>query len=89
MTQLPQLLRRMPYIFYGIAVLLFAWNLGNQWVNITTMMGFTDPTMQGVEAYQKSLALYSAFTDSIYMLANGTFLHVLIAIYDKMKGSEA
>ena len=86
MSGIPSLLRRMPFIFYGLGALLFVWNLGNQWFNITTMIGYADPSLEGVAAYQKSLALYSAFSDSIYMVANGTFLHVLIAIYDKVGG---
>lgn len=82
---LPALVRRLPFIFYGLAVFLFVWNLGNQWMNLTTMMGYADPTLQGAMAYQKSIALYAALSDAAYMVANGAIVHVLIAIYDKVQ----
>ncbi|MDN3645318.1 hypothetical protein QWY75_03735 [Pontixanthobacter aestiaquae] len=87
MIQLPALLRRLPYIFYGIAVLLFIWNVANQWMNITSMMGYSDPTLGNVVAYQKSIALYSAFSDAAYMVSNGAIIQVLIAIFDKLQGA--
>jgi hypothetical protein len=32
-------------------------------------------------------ALYWAFVEAAYMIANGAVIHVLIAIYDTLKGS--
>ena len=86
MTQLPMLLRRLPFIFYGFAVVLFVWNIANQWLNLTAMMGYGDPTLGDAMTYQKSLALYSAVSDAAYMVANGAIVHVLIGVFDKMKG---
>ena len=87
MTTLPQFLRRLPFVFYGLAVIFFVWNLGNQWVTLTAMGQYADPSLEGVMAYQKSVALYGAFVEAAYMLANGAMLHILIAIFDKLKGT--
>ncbi len=87
MTGLPDYLRRLPYLFYTFAALLFVWNLANQWLNINAMATFSDVSLEQVEGYQKSVAIYGAVVEAAYMVANGAMLHVLIAIFDKLKGS--
>ena len=87
MTTLPQFLRRLPYVFYALAALFFVWNLGNQWFTLTTMGQYADPSLEGVMAFQKSVALYGSLLEAAYILANGAMLHILIAIFDKLKGS--
>ncbi|MBE5072917.1 hypothetical protein IM511_01200 [Erythrobacteraceae bacterium E2-1 Yellow Sea] len=86
MTKLPHFVRRLPYVFYALAVVFLVWNLGNSWVSMSNMMTYPDPSLEGIMAYQKSLALYSAFLEAAYLLANGAIIHVLIAIFDKLKG---
>ena len=35
MSHLPQMLRRLPYVFYALAVLFFVWQLANQWATLS------------------------------------------------------
>ena len=86
MTQLPNALRRLPYVFYALAGVFFAWRLGNEWYSITAMGAYADPTLEGIETHAKSAALFEASYDAVWLTGNGAFLHVLIAIYDKLKG---
>lgn len=85
MTHLPQMLRRLPYLFYALAVLFFAWQLANQWATLSLTYQYGDDG--GMHALGKSMALYAASTEAAYMFANGALVHVLIAIYDKVKGA--
>jgi hypothetical protein len=88
MTGLPDALRRLPFVFYALAAVLFVWNLGNQWVVMSAMTSMSDVSLDGlVTGSQKSAALYGAVVEAAYMVANGATLHVLIAIFDKLKGT--
>jgi hypothetical protein len=84
MTKLPVALRRLPYVFYGLAVLLFVWRFANDWYSISAMGAYADPTLEGMESHAKSQALFNAVYDAVWLLGNGAFLHVLIAIHDKL-----
>lgn len=84
MTALPNLIRRMPFIFYGFAVLFFVWNLVNQYFTMAAMNPYTDPMMEGVMNLEKSSALYQALLESTYIVANGVLIQVLIAIFDRL-----
>jgi hypothetical protein len=85
--ELPPMLRRIPQVFYILAVVVFLWNLGNQWFGIVEMGRYADAGLEGVVAIQKSQALYSAFVEAAYMLANGALVHILIKIFDQLKGA--
>jgi hypothetical protein len=88
MSQLPDALRRLPFVFYALAAIIFVWNLGNQWFLMSAMTSYSDVSLEGVvTASQKSAALYGAVVEASYMVANGAMLHVLIAIFDKLKGT--
>ena len=84
MTGLPTMLRRLPYVFYGLAAVFFVWRLGNEWVALTQNFQYADNS--SVTALAKAQALFAAFTDAVYMVSNGALLQVLIAIFDKVKG---
>ena len=88
MIQLPDALRRLPYVFYALAAAVFVWNLANQWILMSAMSSFAGEMLDGtVTGAQKSAALYGAVVEAAYMVANGAMLHVLIAIFDKLKGT--
>ena len=83
MKQLPDLLRRLPYAFYGLAALVFVWQLANQWMSMSPLTEYADDT---AVILGKSMGLYSALIEAAYVVANGAIIHVLIAIHDKVKG---
>jgi hypothetical protein len=88
MIQLPDYLRGLPYVFYALAAVLFVWNLANQWFLMSAMTSYSDVSLESVvTASQKSAALYGALVEAGYMVANGAMLHILIAIFDKLKGT--
>ena len=83
MTGLPQFIRRMPFVFYALAIVLGAWRYYNDWT--TAALGFQyveDVGAMGPLA--KSTALYWGVTDAVFVLGTGVMIHVLIAIYDKV-----
>jgi hypothetical protein len=86
MRILPQFLRRLPYVFYAVAAVLFVWELANQWFGLSLTYQYADFSGDAMSSLSKSIALKAAFADAVYMVANGAFLHVAIAIYDKVKG---
>ena len=87
MSGLPDMLRRLPFVFYGLAPLFFIWAVINSWLTISAMGQYGDPSMEGVFAYQKSEALFRAGLEAVHLVGVGAMLHVLIAIYDKLKGA--
>lgn len=89
MIELPQFVRRMPFVFYALAVIFFVWYLANAWLGISSAFGYGTPGIEEIENYQKSISLFGAFQEAAYMVANGAIIHVLIAIHDKMKGPQA
>jgi hypothetical protein len=84
MKQLPDMLRRLPFVFYGLAAVFFVWQLANQWASFSVAFQYGDG--DGMLTLSKSMALYSALLEAAYMIANGAVIHVLIAIHDKVKG---
>ena len=86
MIGIPIALRRLPYVFYGLAVVLFIWRFANDWYSIAAVGAYKDPTLEGIATHAKSQALFNAVYDAVWLLGNGAFLHVLIAIHDKLKG---
>ena len=84
MSALPQLLRRSPNIFYGLAVVFAIWSIANGWLEMTTYAGIDDPTLEGIMNLTKSKLLYQAFLEAVYLVASGALIHILIAVYDKL-----
>jgi hypothetical protein len=89
MSNLPDMLRRTPFVFYGLAAVFFVWSLANAWLLISQMGQYADPTMEGAFTAQKSAALFQAALEASYLVANGAMLQILIAIFDNLKGPEA
>ena len=84
MKPLPDMLRRLPYVFYALAAFSFAWELANQWMSISYANQYGPD--DAMVTLSKSMALFSALREGIYVLSSCAFLHVLIAIHDKVKG---
>ncbi len=85
MTTLPQFVRRLPYVFYALAIMLGAWRFYTDWTMAELTFQYGDGG--GIENLTRLTALYSAFTEAAYMLANGAIIHVLVAIHDKVRGT--
>ena len=91
MSQLPPLLRKLPYLFYAFALILGGWRFLNEWIVLESTynsMGgqFGDEPFNLVHSVGRSAAVYWAVAEAIYIVAYGAMLQVLIAIFDKMKG---
>lgn len=84
MKPLPKLVRRLPYLFYAFAVVFAAWRFYNEWTSASLSFQYAQD-VGPIGPLAKSTALYSGLTDAFYMLANGAVIHVLIAIYDKVR----
>ncbi len=87
--QLPQFVRRLPFVFYALALILGGWRFYNEWSVAEASMQFATggDEFSQMRFMSRSTALYWGVAEAAYMLSSGAFLHVLIAIYDKMKGS--
>ena len=88
MTALPDMLRRLPFVFYGFAALAFVWSLGHAWLTLSDMGQHADPTLEGVFTFQKSVALLQDSLEASYLVGTAAMLQVLIAIFDKLKEPE-
>ena len=89
MSPLPHFVRRLPYIFYVLAVVLGAWRYWNEWIVASESFKYADATgmnYSSMATMSRSSALYWGFADAAYLVANGAIIHVLIAIFDKVKG---
>ncbi len=86
MKPLPNLLRKVPFLFYGAAALFFVWYLVNAWFGLTmgASTAFSDPAMGGYVNLQKSNTLYAATLEAVYLIGYGATVHVLLAIYDRI-----
>jgi hypothetical protein len=83
MMDLPQFLRRLPYVFYALAAVLFVWELANQWVSLSLTFQYADSDGDAMSSISKSIALKAALENAAYMVANGAIIQVLIAVYYK------
>jgi hypothetical protein len=87
MSGLPQFVRRLPYVFYGLAVVMGVWRVYNDWSATAFATQYAEDGSPAV-LLAKSTALYWGLTDAIYVVGSGAMLHVLIAIYDKIAGGK-
>jgi hypothetical protein len=83
MSGLPQFLRRLPYVFYGLAVIMGAWRFYNDWYAAALAMQYGDDVSPAV-LLAKSTAFYWGVTEATYALGTGAMLHILIAIFDRL-----
>ncbi len=88
MSELPILLRRLPYAFYTLAVLLGCWRIFNELSMVESAYAYADAVgaFENARFVGRSTAIYWGFVEAAYLVSSGAFLHVLIAIFDKMKG---
>jgi hypothetical protein len=91
MNELPTYLRKLPYLFYAAALLLGGWRFLNEWIVIEStygaVTGFGDESFNMAHSGGRSAAIYWGVSDFVYLCASAAMLQVLIAIFDKMKGS--
>ena len=89
MTELPHLLRRAPYFFYALALILGGWRFLNEWSLIEATYSqtpFGDDSFNFAHSVGRSSAIYWGVSEAVYIASSGAIVHVLIAIFDKMKG---
>ncbi|GMN01377.1 hypothetical protein [Erythrobacter sp. MTPC3] len=88
MTELPILLRRLPYAFYTLALLMGLWRVFNELSMVEASYTYAGAIggLESARFVSRSAAIYWGFAEAAYLISSGAFLHVLIAIYDKMKG---
>ena len=84
MIGLPDMLRRLPFIVYGAAVLFFVWGLTNAWFGMAMATGpYFDESMSPMINLQKSNVLYQVALESFYLAIYGAILQFLLAIHDR------
>ncbi|MEE4289653.1 MAG: hypothetical protein V2J14_09810 [Erythrobacter sp.] len=91
MITLPNFVRRLPFVFYALAIFLGGWRFLNEWYVASASMQFAPggDEFDRIRLMARSNALYWGISEAAYLLSSGAMLHVLIAIHDKMKGPEA
>jgi hypothetical protein len=87
MITLPRNLRRMPYVFYVLAVLLGVFRFYNELTTLELANQYGDGGPY--ERLGKLVGLYWALAEAAYMVGTGAMLQILIAIFDKVKGADA
>ena len=78
------MLYRIPKIFYGLAVIFFAWSIGNAFWELSATHAYAPSDDLGVSLL-KSKALYQAGLEAAYLAGNGALIHVLIKIWEKVE----
>ncbi|MEM7664393.1 MAG: hypothetical protein AAF250_00920 [Pseudomonadota bacterium] len=89
MSELPNFLRKLPYLFYALALVLGGWRFLNEWSLVEATYAYSnfgDEASSFAHSIGRSSAIYWGVSDAFYLISSGALLHVLIAIYDKMKG---
>ena len=87
MRPLPTYLRRLPYVFYVLALLLGGWRFYNEYTTAAMSMQYAVDDVSGLLDLTKSTALYWAATEALYIIGTGALVHVLIAIHDRLSGA--
>lgn len=85
MIGLPQFVRRLPYVFYMLAVLMGVWRVYNEWSAVTLSMQYAEDGNPAV-LLAKSTAFYWGIAEATYAAGTGAMLHILIAIFDRIDG---
>ena len=89
MSDLPQWLRRLPYVFYALALILGGWQFLNQWSIVEATYSYSqfgDESSNFAHNLGRSGAIFSGVLEAVYIVSSGALLQVAIAIFDKMKG---
>ncbi|NVE93950.1 hypothetical protein [Altererythrobacter lutimaris] len=89
MKQIPQFVRRLPYVFYALAIVVGLWRYWNDWTVAEASMQFATggSEFDQMRFMSRSTALYWGVVEAAYLVANGGVIHVLVAIYDKVSGA--
>ncbi|MCR2833735.1 hypothetical protein [Parerythrobacter lacustris] len=89
MSALPQFIRRMPQVFYALAVVFCLWRFWNEYAVLSQTLAYESAANSGTPLRQMAMsgALYWAFAEAAYMVGTGVMIQVLIAIFDKVKGA--
>ena len=89
MTELPDLMRRAPKIFYVLSFLFAAASFGLGYWELTV---YTSPYANpGDPTVRLALvkALFQALQEALYIIGTGAFIDIAIRIWDKMNVREA
>ncbi len=88
MSDLPDLLRRLPRLLYLAAVVTFVWKIGNSYMELSAAArgagAGLDEAMGSLVLLQKSKLLFFAVQDALYLVADGAIVQVLISIHDRL-----
>ena len=89
MTALPSFLRWLPFVFYIAAVIVGAWRVFNEISMVSATYAYAEALggFEGVQSIARSTAYYWGVVDALYLVASGAMIHVLVAIFDNVKGS--
>jgi hypothetical protein len=85
MNHLPPIIRRIPSIFYGLALLFFVAAWGLSLFELSTTMPGVEPDNPVVRV-AKLRGLYDAAREALYIAANGVLAHILLAIWRSRRG---
>lgn len=80
MTELPNLLRRVPFILYALAVAFFVASWLLTLTEINTVMAYAEADNPAVRI-AKMRGLYQASLDAVYLAGYGATTHILIWIW--------
>ncbi|MEM9311261.1 MAG: hypothetical protein AAGA34_07415 [Pseudomonadota bacterium] len=88
MSQLPDYVRRLPYVFYGLAILMGGWRFFNEWSVMSSTMQFAPAgdEFADMRFLARSNAFYWGVADVVYISASAAMLQILLGIYDKLAG---
>ena len=81
MTNLPQLVRRAPTIFYVAAISVFVASVALNHLELATTMEFADGR-DPIVRMARLRAIYQGGLDAVYLAANGVIAHILLAIWE-------
>ena len=92
MSGLPNYVRKIPYLLYALALILGGWRFLNEWILVestyaATVGDFGDTSFSLVHSVGRSAAIYWGLADLVYLSASAAMIQVLIAIFDKLKGT--
>ena len=88
MSGLPTVVRRLPSVFYFLAVVFGLWRIWNEWSLVESTYLYAEAVgdqFRSAHFVARSTAIYWGFVEAAYLTGTGAMIHVLIAIYDKLE----
>ena len=89
MTDLPPMVRRAPYLFYGAAVLFFFAAMALHFREMNAVPTSYDEAMRPLIFTALARGFYQAALESVYLAANGVLAHILLAIWQDGRARRA